>query len=127
MSIKTWQKRLASYDAGQPIPKSIIIAACSALRSLDTPEAVKEALYQPMGYGITPQQTEQGLAWLRRKSVLKQLRPAHLAVLDTFERFELVELRETTRHGWVPVYRVIGAAGSFDYCMPTFGVIEVLK
>lgn len=128
-----WQKRAALYRSGVPVPKSIINAAKSALHRVecigssgyrlvrgsklggDEYDALiqllapsESAIPEPLGWAITPEQTEQGFAWLRK--LPKRYRPN----LEGFDRFSFdgLYLLPDTGTGdysitaWAPVYRV---------------------
>jgi len=122
---RTWTRRIASYQAGQPIEKAKI----GAFRKLvcnrpsdDVP--FLGALWDDYGrsqfaWQITPEQTEQGLAWLKLPKIYKQLSESQRSILDDFSHFLFVDVQDlstTYRHDSAPVYRVCSNAGPwFDY------------
>jgi hypothetical protein len=68
---------------------------------------------------ITPEQTEQGLRWLKLPKVKKELTQAQQAILDDFSHFLFVDVQDdstTYRTDSAPVYRVCSVSGPwFDY------------
>ena len=137
MALKTWIKRFTSYEAGEPITKSLINALGSVIRNVGSRESDKELRkfvaqkvdYETTwnntpGWQITPEQTEQGLSWLHRSAVKKHLLPKDLSVIDNFDYFLFkgFEIVDQTRHASFPkfevkpVYRVVSKGGFwFDY------------
>ena len=132
MSIKTWNKRISTYYDGVPIPKSLINALTAVFR--DTrgrfPKEVHERLATvaryPMlpAWSITPEQTTQGLEWLRLSKIWRTLSRGDKAIVEDFHRFTFqgVFTEDQTRHPSFPrvsarpVYRVHAKSGAwFDY------------
>lgn len=123
---RTWRKRIAAYDAGQPIPKSRVYAfrklTSKPLGELHAELFGELCKLHARGFAwrITPEQTEQGLAWLKQKKVQKCMTESQRAIVDDFSHFLFVDLFEVPRsHGfsdYLPVYRVCSASGPyFDY------------
>lgn len=133
MSLKTWQKRVVSYNEGETITNSLINALVSKFRSCAftrCTEAETEeicylesvALYQygdGPAWSITEEQTRKGLAWLQRSSVRKHFSEAATRIIEEFSKFsfEGVQLDwNGMRVDAAPVYRVHAKDGSFfDY------------
>jgi hypothetical protein len=133
MSLKTWEARVSSYNEGTPIPNSLINALVNRLRihmcMRKTPAQHDEicflestAIYQ---YGdgpawrITDEQTQKGLAWLKRSSVRKYFGEDEARIIADFTEFSFEGVRldwNGMRQDAAPVYRVHGANGEFfDY------------
>ena len=141
---KTWTKRLEDYRKGAQITKSLINRAKGLIASKwitlkDGNEALWNMLVATLDYekntgattrkgavrfNITPEQTAQGLEWLRRPRLLKHLSPQDQQILADFSHFLFVgiDMENATRHGSYPqyrcrpVYRVISKTGAwFDY------------
>ena len=128
---RVWLRRIASYEAGQPIEKAKIGAfrkiLCRGTRELPlSPELLAKlgSLFDGRGrsnfaWFITPEQTEQGLNWLKLPKIHKQLEPRDQAVLNDFSHFLFVNVQDlstTHRNYSAPVYRVCSNAGPwFDY------------
>ncbi len=122
---RTWARRIAAYQAGQPIEKAKI----GAFRKIvcnrpDTDVPALSGLWDDYGrssfaWQITPDQTVQGLNWLRLPEIKKQLTEAQQAILDDFSHFLFVDVQDlstTYRHDSAPVYRVCSHShGWFDY------------
>lgn len=141
-AFKTWTKRIALYDGGAEITKTLI-GALKRIITLSRRDLKDDAaLHKLVDYrfnhensvaargakavrwNITGEQTIQGLNWLRQSRLKKFLEPRDLAVLDDFSRFLFVgfEITDLTRHPGFPridakpVYRVIAKGGQwFDY------------
>lgn len=126
---RTWRKRIAAYDAGQPIPKAHVYALRGALArsnasykpvSDDMKAELEKLFNRGFAWQITPEQTEQGLAWLKQKKVQKEMIESQRAIVDDFSHFLFVDLFEVSRghsfSDYLPVYRVCSATGPwFDY------------
>lgn len=128
---RVWLRRIASYEAGQPIEKAKIgafrklVARPHWLKPIPPELQTKLDSLWEFGYrsrfawSITPEQTQQGLRWLKLPKIHKQLSPAQQAILDDFSHFLFVDVcdRSTTyRVDSAPVYRVCSHAGPwFDY------------
>lgn len=127
---RTWKRRIQSYQSGHPIEKAKI----GAFRKLVnrpaylpqlSPElaALIESLWiygrSQFAWRIEPDQTEQGLRWLRMPKVYRQLGPTETAILDDFSHFLFVDVQDnstTYRTDSAPVYRVCSHThGWFDY------------
>jgi hypothetical protein len=141
---RTWKKRIAAYDAGQPIPKSHIYAFCKlhsrygSSREPISPELMEELERldaRGFAWQITPEQTEQGLAWFKLRKVQKELNDSQRVIIEDFSHFLFVGVREYPRgHGFSdyrPVYRVCSHSGPwFDYVATHWrkgGWLEVLR
>ena len=129
MSLKTWQKRVGQFNAGEPISNSLINALKfifnrSMMSGAREEQGMLEehVLYQygeGPGWKITPEQTQKGLDWLKRSNVWRHLEGNCQNIVNEFERFTF----EGVRLEWVGlrqsaelVYRVYGKSGSyFDY------------
>jgi hypothetical protein len=129
---RIWKRRIAAYQSGTPIEKSKI----GAFRKLiarprylpDLPQeltALLGQLYDEYGrslyaWQVTPEQTEQGLRWLKLPKVKKELTEAQQAILDDFSHFLFVDVQDDStcyRTHSAPVYRVCAASSPayFDY------------
>lgn len=128
---RTWLRRIAAYNAGQPIEKSKIGAfrklVCRPHYLPELPAeltAAVRALWDDVGrsrfaWQITPEQTEQGLHWLKLPKIYRQMSPAQQAILDNFSHFLFVDVQDdstTYRTDSAPIYRVCSTDGAwFDY------------
>ena len=129
MSIKVWEKRIASYDGGEPITNSLInqlrsIFNHSMMDRMNDAQCLLEehALYQygdGPGWSITPEQERKGREWMKRANVVKHFREKEKRILVDFDHFtfEGVLLSwEGLRQNADIVYRVWAKDGSyFDY------------
>lgn len=125
MSTVNWTKRIASYEAGAPIPKALIIKAASQIRMNGPHAEVLEAgmaypLTGGLTWAITPAHAAQGLTWIRTPRIYRQLDPKHQATVDAFDHFTfsgfLVEPRGFGFNAVHIVYRVHAENGAwFDY------------
>ena len=142
--MKTWVKRLENYRKGEQISKALINRAKGLIASKwitlkDGNEALWKMLAATLDYekntgattrkgavrfNITPEQTAQGLDWLRRDRMKKHLEQRDQEILADFSHFLFVgiDMENVTRHGSYPqyrcrpVYRVISKTGAwFDY------------
>jgi hypothetical protein len=142
--MKTWVKRLEDYRKGGQISKSLINRAKGLIASkwitvkdgnLDLWKMLKGTLDYELNTGattrkgavrfnITPDQTAQGLEWLKRDRMKRLLGDQDFSILVNFSHFLFVgiEVVDATRHDAYPqfrcrpVYRVISKSGSwFDY------------
>jgi hypothetical protein len=134
MSLKTWTKRVKTYDAGTPITNSLINALVSVFRRSIMVEPKEETMFLEQevvyDYGnwlhwtITASQTAKGLDWLKRGAIKRKLTEHEcgeelLSILDDFDRFTF----EGVKLDWIglrvdaaPVYRVWARDGRyFDY------------
>lgn len=141
-ALKTWTKRIALYDGGAEITKTLIGAMKRIItlsrRDLQNDKALHALLdhrfnhenslvargAKAVRWNITGEQTTQGLNWLRRPRLMKFLEERDLAVIHNFSRFLFVgfEIEDKTRYPGFPriearpVYRVIAKNGAwFDY------------
>jgi hypothetical protein len=128
---RIWQRRILAYDAGTPIEKSKIGAfrklVCRPGFLPSLPDELKArvvGLWDDRGnsrfaWQITPEQTEQGLNWLKLPKIKKQLTAGQQAILDDFSHFLFVDVQDdstTYRTDSAPVYRVCSVSGPwFDY------------
>jgi hypothetical protein len=119
---RTWKKRIEAYDAGIAIPKSIIRALCRRMAENfhENPDDLNDLLNRGIAWYITQKQKEQGLKWLHRPAVLRQMGDKERRILGNFSHFLFVGTREVQRgYGYrdtAPIYRVCGGPGEyFDY------------
>ena len=129
-SFKTWTQRLEDFKAGLPVRESLFSAMCSTIRrSKIGAEDTQALLEKKLAYGalgkktfrITPEQSEKGIAWLRRRAIYKHLDPHEQKCVDDFSHFTFpgILVRERGAYGMTdarPVYRVHAKSGHwFDY------------
>lgn len=125
---RTWKKRIAAYDAGQPIEKAKIGAfrKVAASRPAYLPqledelvEVIRALFDRGLAWHITPEQTEQGLRWLNLPKIKKQLGFREQSILENFSHFLFVDIQDLStcyRSDSAPVYRVCSTDGRhFDY------------
>ena len=123
---RTWTKRVKAYQAGAPIEKSKIGAICRIMRGGD--KSIPDDIYPVLelitegqvAWRITPEQTEQGLNWLKRPVVRKALTPTQQSIINDFSHYLFAGTFEIqTAHGRVestPIYRVCAhGPACFDY------------
>lgn len=127
-----WAKRIKAYQAGEPIPKSMINAIKSALRRVETYSGRRivanrylsndewdalvlafipgeAAVPDPgLGWAITPEQTAQGLAWLNKLPKKHQLFEPEQFSHFTFDGLRMLEHGSSAYHHmkFQPVYRI---------------------
>ena len=127
---RTWKRRIAAYQSGQPIEKAKIGAFRKLInRSPYLPRLSSELIElieslwiygrSQFAWQITPEQTEQGLRWLRLPKIKRELGDAEQAILDDFSHFLFVDVQDLStnyRADSAPVYRVCSHThGWFDY------------
>ena len=131
---KTWSKRFEAYDMGMPITKGLIGSLRRIVEDVNTDNvpqrsaAIMKTHYEltwnkGFGWQITPEQSEQGLNWLKRREVLKLLEEKDKAIVENFSHFTFVgfDMIDTSsafrlRLSVRPVYRVHSKTGAwFDY------------
>ncbi len=121
---RTWEKRVAQYDAGIPIPESHIVALRSRLSR--GPDDLRMflcgvAIVDGVNWSITQEQTIKGLAWLKRPAVYKLLTEECKKIVDSFSHFTFVGVEvyrpmHSMRESFFPLYRVHSKFGaSFTY------------
>jgi len=129
MSIKVWEKRIASYDEGAPITNSLINQVRSIFNRSMMSQAhevqllmEEHALYQygdGPGWSITPEQERKGLEWMKRSNVVKYFREKEKRIMADFDHFTFEGVLlgwEGLRQNADIVYRVWAKNGSyFDY------------
>lgn len=156
MSLKAWQKRIEQYEAGAPIPESLVRALrVAAQPGTPTHDLINsKCLYDGANadhgveWRITYEQTKKGIKWLRSHAIRELMREEEQRIVNDFSRFYFVgikayEYESPMRTGHVlthyaPVYRVCGNSGEwFDYVsapwqsgdplgIPRFGVLQSL-
>ena len=136
---RTWRRRIAAHDAGQPITKPHIYAfrklwANSRNLAPELLADIQALCDRGIAWQITPEQTVQGLNWLKSRKAQKQLTESQRAIVDDFSHFLFVDVREYSigygRSIFTPAYRVCSNRGPwFDYTATTWqdgSVLEVL-
>lgn len=129
MASNIWTKRIAEYQAGKPIPKSMVIAAASQVRR-DGPHAqvIADAMTPPheIAWAITPEQSAQGLKWCMGRQIFRQFTAHEQRILGTFSHFTFSGLDVVPRFAGFkdarPIYRVHSTTGAwFDYTLGNTG------
>ena len=129
MSVKVWQKRIEQYQNGAPIPNSMINVIKSAFNQPimfeSRPERLlfeEHALYQygsGPGWGITYEQIQKGLKWIRQPKIMKLFTDEQRLIIEDFDRFTFEGIHADMigmRYTGDIVYRVHSASGDwFDY------------
>ena len=96
MSLKVWQKRVMTYDGGEPIPQSLITQIKSLFNRNIYQIAKEEVAYLETvviydghgpGWTITNVQTDRGKKWLQRSDIQKRLSPIQQRILNNFDHF----------------------------------------
>lgn len=120
--LKTWEKRVAQYEAGTPITESLIIALRSALRRGQHDLRMflcGGVIVNCVKWNITKEQSGKGISWLLRRDVQKNLTEECRAIVDSFSHFTFEGVaveRHLYRESFFPIYRVHSTDGkSFAY------------